>query len=103
MPINMIVVVAIAVLVLVVVAAFFAGRIGGGSDEIALAAAFNTGCNTLRVVYNCVVAAVPTINVPGYAPSGEALDPNGYPFKNVCERKGFSDPDCAKACGCGVA
>ncbi|MBI4174829.1 MAG: hypothetical protein HY517_04235 [Candidatus Aenigmarchaeota archaeon] len=103
LPINMIVVIAIAVLVLVVVAAFFAGRIGGGGDEIALTAAFNTGCNNLRSVHNCIVGDIPTIRVPGYAPSGEALDPTGYPFDRICQRKGFSNVDCARACGCSVS
>ena len=105
LPINMIVVIAIAVLVLVVVAAFFVGRIGGGGDEIALTAAFNTGCNNLRSVHNCVVGDIGTITVPGYVPSGESISayPNGYPFGNICQRKGFSPTDCARACGCSVS
>ncbi len=104
MPINMIVVVAIAVLVLVVVAAFFAGRLGGGSDEIALTAAFNTGCNTLRSVHNCVVASITSgsIRIPGYAPPGEQVNPNGYDFSLVCSRKGYSASDCARVCGCTI-
>ena len=110
LPINMIVVIAIAVLVLVVVAAFFAGRLGSGTDEIALNSAFNNGCTTLRTVYNCVDPGPGVINVRGYVPSGQSANAysNGYPFSgsdSICDRKGFgsSGPQCAQACGCQIA
>lgn len=105
LPINMIVVIAIAVLVLVVVAAFFAGRLGGGSDEIALNAAFNNGCNTFRFAYQCNVAEIANVKVRGYAPPGQAQTTDGWPFyggsDSVCARKGyFSEAECARVCGC---
>ena len=107
LPINMIVVIAIAVLVLVVVAAFFAGRLGGGSDEIALNSAFNNGCNTLRFAHSCDVNSMSTIRVRGYAPPGQAVTSDGWPFSggtdSICQRKGyFNDADCARVCGCAI-
>ena len=106
LPINMIVVIAIAVLVLVVVAAFFAGRLGGGSDEIALNAAFNNGCNTLRFAEQCDPARIGNVNVRGYTPPGQTPNTNGWPFldgsaDSICARKGYTDAaQCARVCGC---
>ena len=106
LPINMIVVVAIAVLVLVVVAAFFAGRLGQGTGDIALEGAFSQGCNTLRTIHNCAASSISLINVRGYTPPGSdpASFPNGDSFSDICLRKGFDTADggatCAKACGC---
>ena len=99
----MIVVIAIAVLVLVVVAAFFAGRIGSGTGDINLEAAFAQGCNNLRSIHNCAVSEISLITVQGYLPQGTSATqyPNGYPFGGVCTAKGFSAlAECAVACGC---
>ncbi len=107
LPINMIVVIAIAVLVLVVVAAFFAGRLGGGSDEIALNAAFNNGCNTLRFAEQCNPSNIGNVKVRGYAPPGVDASQytDGWPFfggtDGICQRKGYStESQCARVCGC---
>ena len=108
LPINMIVVIAIAVLVLVVVAAFFAGRLGSGTNDIALEGAFSQGCNTLRTIYNC--APDSPVEVRGYAPPGTAVVPGQTPVSNffgsgnsICALKGLPESNiCARACGCTI-
>ena len=106
LPINMIVVIAIAVLVLVVVAAFFAGRLGAGTNDIALESAFNNGCTTLRAVYNCDYTRAGDVKVRNYAPPGQTAPTEGWAFGgsggSICDRKGLADPQCAIACGCGT-
>ncbi len=103
LPINMIVVIAIAVLVLVVVAAFFAGRIGGGGKEILLNQAFNNGCNTLRFAYQCDANSItdPEFRVRGYPETAPGQTPVETQFFEICAEKGYSTPiQCARVCGC---
>src|SRR3989338_2522528 len=103
LPINMIVVIAIAVLVLVVVAAFFAGRLGQGTNDINLQSAFGTGCNALRSSYNCAGDLSFMVN---YQESGSTNTQTS--FARICLLSGYADTSsyaagsCKKACGCAA-
>ncbi|MFA4820207.1 MAG: hypothetical protein WC613_04605 [Candidatus Aenigmatarchaeota archaeon] len=103
LPINMIVVVAIAVLVLVVVAAFFAGQLGGGTNTIAIEAAFSSGCNSLRSTYNCADLSF----LVNYQEQGSTN--TQVQFSRICQLKGYTAVisnaagSCTKACGCVIS
>lgn len=97
LPINVIVVVALAVLVLVVISAFFLSNFFGGAGTIDEAAAFTTGCGSLRAL-GCRPADVNNVCITGYSENAEDKG-LGY----LCIKRGADDTaKCAKLCGCVV-
>lgn len=104
LPIEMIVIIAIAMLVLVVVAAFFVGGFGGG-NAVTIEAAFQSGCNRLRLE-NCNYDGISSMTIPGYKVFGDSIT-TGTPqdavtMQKICDLKKYSSILCARACGCPV-
>lgn len=101
LPINMIVVIAIAVLVLVVVAAFFAGRLGGGQIDIQRQQALSEGCRKAATLYGCdLTAATVTLRYddPVLGPQGTTKS-----VLSICTTAGLTERDCRITCGCPVS
>ena len=97
LPVNMIIVIAIAVLVLVVIAAFFAGRFGGGAIDIQREQALSDACQK-AFVGGCKLE-VKDYNLK-YNDPALGSEKTQVSVLDICGVKNLDSAQCRQRCGC---
>ena len=88
LPLNTIVIIAIAAVVLISVFGIFGSQFFSSSKSTDTQRLFARGCNALQNTYSCDSTKISDITL------------DNTKFNSVCSRSGYTEEQCAKACGC---